>query len=216
MNEKINTFLLSDPETLIPMDRDEFYHEQIELSKKGGEPTRACEIVNVFLFTSARELIIQKRSNDKMHNAGLLDKSIGGHVTYGDSPNYTVQVETVQELQTPSIVLKDKVEFLKTLKLLNDYTKTLAIIRHLQTQISTFKKVIKGKKVLVANKAHVYLGLYNGSVKPVDREAKGILFYDMDDLKEEMRNSPELFTDDLHVLVQELEPEIKEFLSIIG
>ena len=108
MNETVNTFLLKNPFESIPMDRKSFYEEQVSEYKKNGEPSRAIEVVNILLFNSQGELIVQKRSFDKNHNPGLLDKSIGGHLRYGDTPDYTVMVETIQELQTPSIVLKDK------------------------------------------------------------------------------------------------------------
>lgn len=107
MSEILNTFLLDDPETPIPMDRDKFYAEQVNIFQKTGKPTRACEIVDVFIFNSHGQLFMQKRSYHKAHNPGILDKSIGGHVRHTDTPDYTVMVETVQELQTPSIVLKN-------------------------------------------------------------------------------------------------------------
>ena len=108
MAETVNTFLLKNPFELIPMDRKDFYDEQVSEYKENGEPTRAIEVVSILLFNSHGEMIIQKRSFDKNHNPGLLDKSIGGHIQSGDTADYTVMVETIQELQTPSIVLKDK------------------------------------------------------------------------------------------------------------
>lgn len=47
------------------MDRDNFYKEQIKTFKKTGQPTRANEVVNILLFNTRKELIIQKRSNNK-------------------------------------------------------------------------------------------------------------------------------------------------------
>ena len=57
MSEIINTYLLSDPDTLIPMDRDEFYAEQIAAYEKTGQPTRAVEIIDVFIFNRFGELL---------------------------------------------------------------------------------------------------------------------------------------------------------------
>jgi len=99
MSEIINTYLLDDPETIIPMERKEFYREQIEVYKKTGKPTRANDIIDIFIFNSHQELLVQKRSYDKTHNAGLLDKSIGGHVRYGDSADYSVMVEKYGRFQ---------------------------------------------------------------------------------------------------------------------
>jgi len=197
------------------MERKEFYREQIEVYKKTGKPTRANDIIDIFIFNSHQELLVQKRSYDKTHNAGLLDKSIGGHVRYGDSADYSVMVETVQELQTPSIVLKNTEDFKKTLILLKDYLTTISIIRHSRSKIYIMEKIIDGKMVKIANKIHAYFGIYDGSIRPVDREAKGILFYTLPELEIEMKKFPRTFTQDMHVLIKELHPEIEIFLKLV-
>ncbi len=103
MSDLITTYNLDDrPDIVWPMDRKEFYRGQVEAFKKFGKPTKAIAVVSIFLFNEHGELLVQKRSNEKAHNPGLLDKSIGGHIQIGDSPQYTVMVETVQELQVPS------------------------------------------------------------------------------------------------------------------
>jgi hypothetical protein len=58
MPEIINTYLLTDPETALPMNRDDFYAEQIAAFKKDGKPTRANDVVQVFLFRSNGELLV--------------------------------------------------------------------------------------------------------------------------------------------------------------
>ena len=216
MSEILNTFLLEDPETPIPMDRDEFYSEQIASYQNTGKPTRACEIIDAFIFNTDKQILIQKRSQNKKHNPGLLDKSIGGHVRYGDTPDYTVMVETVQELQTPSIVLKNKADFKKTFELLTDYLTTVAIIRHGSSDIMLLEKQINGSPVIIANKIHVYFGIYDGRTKTVDKEAQGLLSYTLADLDKEMKSIPSLFTDDLHVLIPNLRSVIEEFLDFFG
>ncbi len=216
MSEILNTFLLDDPETPIPMDRDDFYTEQIETYQKTGKPTRACEIVDVFIFNSEKELLVQKRSPNKRHNPGLFDKSIGGHVRYGDTPDYTVMVESVQELQTPSIVLKNKADFKKTLVLLQDYLTTVALIEHGNSSIILLEKKINHNPVIIANKIHFYLGIYDGRLKTVDKEAQGILNYKLNDLTEEMKSNPSLFTNDMHVLFRKFHSDLEEFLAPFG
>ncbi len=216
MNEILNTYLLNDLELALPMERDQFYKEQVEVYQKTGQPTRACEIVHVLIFNSQGELLVQKRSYDKNHNPGLLDKSVGGHIRYGDTPDYSVMVETVQELQTPSIVLKNQGDFKKTLVLLADYLNTIAVVRHYQSRLYNLDRIINGHKVKIANKTHVYLGLYDGSIKPVDREARGILFYTLSELDKEINSFPETFTGDLQILLKEYRPEIEDFIDLIN
>ncbi len=215
MQEKINTFLLKNPFELIPMDRKDFYDEQVKLFRSGKKPNRAIEVINVIIFNSHGELIIQKRSYNKNHNAGLLDKSIGGHITSGDTPDYTVMVETIQELQIPSIVLKDENDFIKTFHLLGNYLETISLAKHFITTFYTPIKIINKENIPVANRMHLYFSIYNGRIRPVDREAKGILFYSISELKEEMNLNPETFTDDMHYIMKEYKDDIEKFVKMI-
>lgn len=215
MSEIVNTYKLDNPFTLVPMDRAEFYLEQVEAFKKGGKPTRAVETVNILIFNSHGELIIQKRSFEKNHNPGLLDKSVGGHVQNGDTSDYTVMVETIQELQTPAVVLKDQLDFEKTYKLLKKYLETIAIIRFLKTELVNRIHIINKEKIQIANKVNFYLAVYDGRMRPVDREAKGILFYSLSELKKEMTENPEIFTEGLHFIMREYAEDINKFVQYI-
>lgn len=215
MSEIINTYLLSNPFELVPMDRDDFYREQIESFKNIGEPSRANEIINIFLFNSHGELLLQKRSYDKKHNPGLIDKSIGGHVVYGDTPDYSVMLETVQELQTPSVVLRTEEDFNKTYQILDKYLETVSLIKLSATKLIIPIKIINGEKIKIANKMNIYFGVYDGRIRPVDREAKGVLFYSLEELEQEMKQFPDLFTDDLHILLKDFNTEINEFVNKI-
>ena len=215
MSEIINTFLLSNPFELVPMERKDFYIEQVAEYKKNGAPSKAIEVVNILIFNSHGELIVQKRSYDKTHNPGLLDKSIGGHIQYGDTPNYTVMIETIQELQTPSIVLNNNEDFDKTFVLLKKYLETIAVIKHFQTTLYSPIKIVDKEPVQISNKMHLYIGVYDGRIRPVDREAKGVLFYNLDELKKEMTENPQTFTDDIHLIMREYGTEIQKFVEDI-
>ena len=51
MLEIINTYLLSDPQRVIPMKREDFYKEQIDTFKKNKKPSKAIEVIQILLFT---------------------------------------------------------------------------------------------------------------------------------------------------------------------
>ncbi len=214
--EIVNTYLLNKPDIVIPMRRGDFYKEQVHVFKKTGKPSRAVEVVSIFIFNSRKELLVQKRSSNKQHNPNLLDKSIGGHLHYGDTPDYTVMVETIQELQTPSIVLKDESDFQKTFHLLSSYLETIAIIKYEFLGPIFLERIIDNEKIMIANKVHLYCGVYDGRIRPVDREAKGVLFYSLPDLKKEMRQFPDAFTADLHVLLKKRGVQIQKFAAHIN
>lgn len=87
---------------------------------------------------------------------------------------------------------------------------TVALIKYSHSNLYTsVKKIINKQEIIIANKTHIYLGIYDGKIKPADREARGILYYSLAELKQEIRETPEIFTHDLQNLIEELEPEIK-------
>lgn len=212
MSEIINTYLLSDPKRLIPMKREAFYKEQIAIFKKTGKPSRAIEVIQILLFTPDQEIILQKRSNKKKHNAGLMDKTIGGHIQYKSTPTFTVMSETLQELQIPSFVLDSEDDFNKTLKLLYKYLSSAALVQRIGNRIEIFNKVFKGEKIPIANKYHFFIGVYNGPVKPADKEASGILFYKYASLKKEIKTMPDFFTEDIKYFINKYNKEINNLL----
>ena len=212
MSEIVNTYLLSKPGQLIPMKRESFYKEQIAAFKKNGKPSRAIELVQILLFTSDQEIILQKRSNKKKHNAGLMDKSVGGHIQHKNTPTYTVMAETLQELQVPSFVLNSEDDFDKTLKLLQKYLGSAALVQRIDEKIEILPKVFKGEKIPIASKYHFFIGVYDGAVKPIDKEASGILFYNYNSFKKEIKTTPDFFTDDLKYFITKYNKEINNLL----
>ncbi|HAT03897.1 MAG TPA: hypothetical protein DCS29_03955 [Candidatus Magasanikbacteria bacterium] len=213
MSEIITTYQLTDLDQQIPMDRDEFYDDQIEVYKKTGKPTRAAAIADIFLFTPESDVILQKRSYRKKHNPGLLDKTMGGHIKFGDTPNYTVMVETLEELNVPSIVTFDFDEFQKTYKLLKSKIGTTAILQFIDSHSVNLEKIFGTEKVLIGNKYFFYLGIYNGSLKPADREAAGLIFIPYDQLQEEIQKTPELYSADVKFFLSKYSSEIEKFLK---
>lgn len=213
MPEIVNTYLLSNPKQLIPMKREEFYKEQIAVFKKTGKPSRAIEVIQILLFTSDQEIILQKRSGKKNHNAGLMDKAIGGHIQHKNTPTYTVMVETLQELQIPSFVLDSEDDFDKTLKLLYKYLSGAAMVQLVDSKTEIINKVFKGEKIPIANKYHFFIGAYDGSVKPIDKEASGILFYNYNSFKKEIKAMPDFFTEDLKYFTTKYNKEINNILA---
>ena len=213
MSEYVNTYDLKEPYQVIPMERQNFYDEQIQIYRETGKPTRAVDIVDVILFNESGEMIVQKRASHKRHNPNLLDKSIGGHVQNGDDPNYTVMVETVQELEVPSLVTRNYTEFMKAYRLLDTYLKNVALIQFIDTKTFSFEKLFDKDRVVISNRVHFYLWVYAGRIKNIDKEAKGVLFYSLEELEKEMQEFPAMFTDDLKVLLREYKTEIHAFIE---
>ena len=215
MSELVNVISLDNPYISFPMDRKTFYSEQVEEFQKNGKPTKAVEIVSIFLFNKEWQLILQKRSNLKSHNANLMDKSIWWHIDYWNSPNFTAMLETVQELQVPSIVLNNDDDFDKTLKLLSNYTATISVIKNFWTQLVHIDKIIDWKNVEISNKVHLYIWVYDWSIRNVDKEAKGVLFYYLDELDKEIETFPNTFTWDLIYYMKNYREYFEDFVKQI-
>lgn len=215
MSEKITAYALREADIALPVDRDEFYKKLIKSFEKTGEPSHAPEVVALLLFNTDGEIILQKRSHKKNHNPRMLDKAIGGHVRWGESPSYTIMVETVQELRVPSIVLRTNDDFTKTFAFLHDYLDNIAIIEHLDRGIMQLDRTIGDETYKMKHYVNLFIGVYTGSTKPVDKEASGVLYYNLDVLKEEMKVDPDLFTHDLHFYLKTYEKEINDFLKAL-
>jgi isopentenyldiphosphate isomerase len=193
--------------------RRKFYDERL-----GGnvKTDLAVHVVSILLFGTDGELILQKRAEDKRHNQGLIDKTLGGHINYGDSDEYTMMVETVQELLTPSVVLDNEVDFDKTLSILKPYLDTIAVVYKKTVRPWTLNKTAAGRIFPVNNIVHLAFGVYAGRMRPADKEASGILYYNsLEQLEKEIAAHPDIFTDDLIQLVKEYRDEILQFQAKI-
>jgi isopentenyldiphosphate isomerase len=214
-SEIVTTYHLDNPWDAHPMERDHFYDEQTDVFKKTGKPSRAVGVFNVLLFTEKKEIILQKRSHKKRHNPSLIDKAVGGHIQYGHTVYYTAMVETVQELQVPSVVLRDNENFEYTYKTLRQSLESCAILKLINTGMYELEKVLNDEKIIIANNVSLFFGIYGGTMKPSDREASGILFYELDVLREEIEKFPDLFTEDLKFYLKKFNREIQSFLKIL-
>ena len=185
--------------------RKKFYDERF--SEKSND--FSIHTVSVLLFGLDGEIILQKRSDNKRHNPGLIDKTLGGHIIYGDNDDYTIMVETVQELLTPSAVLNSEADFNKTLGILKSYLDTIAVVYKKTVRPWKLNKVVDGEIYRIDNIVHLAFGVYGGRMRPADKEASGILYYNsLEQLEKEMTTHPNIFTDDLIQLVKEYRDDI--------
>ena len=209
MDEEIIVSPLANLYESKPYSRQKFYDEQFS-----GEnsPELAVHIVDVLLFGTDGEIILQKRSENKRHNPLLIDKTLGGHIQFGDTDDYTTMVETVQEMLTPSVVLENKEDFDKTLILLRSYVDTVAVIFKKTVRPWLLEKITDGKMYKVNNVVHLYFGVYGGRMRPADGEASGVLYYSsLEQLEREIELHSDIFTDDLKQICKDYREDILAF-----
>lgn len=212
MSEYICGYDLDDKFRPREVDRKKFYDDQIEEYKKNGAPSMAVGAFYVLLVTEKGELILQKRSSKKRHNPFLIDKSVGGHVKYGDTVYYTAMLECVEELKVPAVVLKEDEDFHRTLESLAHSLESVAVLELVDHNIYTISTLFDKEPVDIAKNIWFFVGVYGGPIKPVDREASGVLYYKWDELMEEMKANPSIFTNDLHFIVKKYEKRIKKLI----
>ncbi|MDR2190529.1 MAG: NUDIX domain-containing protein [Candidatus Peribacteria bacterium] len=79
-------------------ERKSFYTDIKEEFATTGKITKKVKRITLLLMNSAGRIYLQKRSKIKNENAGMYDKTVGGHVIAGDSFTMTVVKECVEEL----------------------------------------------------------------------------------------------------------------------
>ncbi len=85
------------------------FHEEMRQEYLGtGKVSIRHKSIRLFLLTSQGRIILQRRSKWKGDNAGLWDKTIGGHVTSGESYDLTMLKECAEELGIPSTMVKEE------------------------------------------------------------------------------------------------------------
>jgi len=198
--------------------RDEFYDEIKKEFKETGKITKQVKSIRMILLNSKGHMYIQKRSYYKKENAGLYDKTIGGHVVAGHTLGLTVVKECHEELGFPAVVLTDE-EF------------QLAIHSTDASIIGLFKKIDSIQNFISIRKSKdgdfkqpyissFYVGYYDGSIRFRDGESIGIEVFTLEQLRERIQKEPEMFTEDLKFMIRRYEkylvPINKENRPVLG
>ena len=172
----------------------------------------------MLLLNSKGHMYIQKRSHYKSENAGLYDKTIGGHVVVGHTLGLTVVKECHEELGFPAIVLTDD-EF--RLAIQSTDVSIIGLFRKIDS-IQNFVSVRRSadgdfKQSYITT---FYVGYYDGSIRFKDGESIGIEVFTLKQLKERIQEEPEKFTEDLKFMIKRYEkylvPIEKENKPVLG
>jgi len=203
MSEKLEIYNL-DSELITIKNRKEFYSEIKTEFKNTGKISKKVKTIRLFLMNSSGRIYLQKRSKIKTENAGMYDKTVGGHVSAGDSFNMTTIKECAEELWFPATILEPE-EFEKAIK-----TTDLWIIWIFKKidYIANFESIRilnDNSKIIQPQMSSIYFWYYDWPIRFVDGESSGIEVFFLDELKEEMQNNPNKFTEDIKVMVKKYE-----------
>lgn len=200
MIEKLEIFDLNG-KSLGVQDRKRFYTEIKDEFNKKGKISRQVKAIRLILMNSSGRIYLQKRSKIKSENSGLYDKTVGGHVSNGDTWNMTVIRECAEELGFPASVLSTG-EFERSIKVTD--LNIVGIFRKVD-KISNFESVRidkKGNKFVQPYITSIFIGYYDGAIRFIDGESSGLEVFTLNELKEEISKTPEKFTEDLKFMIK--------------
>jgi len=183
-------------------------HEQMRKEfLNSGKITVRHKHVRLLLMTSKWKNNPQRRSKWKGDNPGLWDKTIGGHVTSGESYDLTMLKECAEELGIPATTVRlDQFEHslsVTDLHILGILTPVLTLDNYKSTRNHN------GKKWVEPGMTQFYIGYYDGPIRFIDSESCGIQVFNAEELDEELKKYPESFTEDMHYMMKRFRKYMK-------
>jgi isopentenyldiphosphate isomerase len=137
-----------------------------------GNPELIQAVVHLHLFDLSGRLYLQKRAADKDRYPGRWDTSVGGHVSPGETPDQAIRREAREEL---SIDLSDPTEAAGRRR-----------IERLEPYI--YSDEIETEYVVP------YRLVYSGSIQPNPEEVEEGIFFELEEIRQRLRKSPDQFT----------------------
>ncbi len=182
-------------------ERTEFYQEARKEFAETGKISRKVKSVRLILMNSQGKIYLQKRSKIKSENAGMYDKTVGGHVSAGDSFDLTAIRECAEELGFPATILSEN-DFSKAVK--NIDLSIIGVFKKIDC-LSNFlstRALKRGGGYEMPFITTIYVGYHDGSIKFVDGECSGVEVFSLAELQAEIKGNPAKFTEDLKFMVE--------------
>ncbi|MDP2103916.1 MAG: NUDIX domain-containing protein, partial [Candidatus Gracilibacteria bacterium] len=164
----------------------------------------AVRSVMMFLFDLQNNMYVVQRSDDKKENPGLMDKSAGGHVVSGDSYDKTLLKELDEELGVTGVITENETDFMNQVKQQNlQKTAVFLKMQEIRNFISKRTTLKEGDFWYKLFNVGLYVGFYNGEVVFKDGEAVGESRMSIQDLKQDIGNHPEKYTEDILKIIEQ-------------
>lgn len=179
-----------------------------------GKVTRKVHTVRLFLLDGEGKIYLSRRSRIKKENSLLFDKTIGAHIRKNETPEYTVLREAEEELGF-AVVALDDADFKDSIKEAN--LRLFGVAKHIETitNFDAYYRQPDGSTVIFPQITSIFIGVYDGPIKFEDSETDIIEVFDIDELINELKNNPDIYTNDLKVLVPKYEKELRKIIKLI-
>lgn len=184
------------------MPENQALREIREYSLVHGDAPFAVPVVHLILCDREGRLRLVRRGDTK-ENPRLIDKTVGGHLDQGETPAQTIERETKEE-QGVELVVIEPDEYDDMLCTFD--VRHVAVARQV-SKIAWFKSVRKmanGESFIKRVIAHNFVGVYDGAFRPDNDEALEERRFSFYELNAEFKNNPDLFTEDIKILVPRL------------
>jgi 8-oxo-dGTP pyrophosphatase MutT (NUDIX family) len=180
--------------------RDALLREIQQHSLREGDAPWSVRVVQLILFNSAGEIYVVRRG-DKPENPNRLDKTVGGHVTAGETFSSALCREVQEEIGV-DVVLCDHIGFRTALREVD--TTRLAVVRPVDYHpwMRSVRATNSGPSWIKRHNVVFYAGRYDGPVEFVDGEAIGMQLVSPAKLLSNIDANSSLYTDDLRVLLE--------------
>lgn len=175
---------------------------------KGKKIDLQLKTVMLLLFNLNGELYIQRRSRSEDENAGLYDKTVGGHLTQEekfDEYDKAIERECREELDFPVIVLSESdFNVVTGLDGVCKLLRYVAILKKLPVnEFMSFRKPSRGNNGYEQPFINtIYLGYYDGRFRIVPDHSSGIELFPYKELRDEIDEDKDLkrFTRDIDII----------------
>lgn len=182
-------------------ERDAFYAKSRLEYEETGKITRQVRTIRLLLMNSQGRVYVQRRSATKSDNAGLYDKTIGGHVPAGFTFDLVVTKECAEELGFPAAVVGgEDFEKAKAAVPLG----VIGIFHRIDYQPGFMSaRILKsGERFVQPLMNAFYVGYYDGAIRFADGESSGIEVFSPAELKADIAAKPDKYTEDLKYMIK--------------
>lgn len=182
-------------------ERDAFYAKSRVEFEETGKITRQVRTVRLLLMNSQGRVYVQKRSSGKSDNAGLYDKTIGGHVPAGFTYDLVVTKECAEELGFPAAVVSSD-DFERAMGAVP--LEVIGIFHRIdyQSGFESTRLLRNDTRFVQPYMTSFYIGYYDGAIRFADGESSGIEVFSPTELKADIAAKPDKYTEDLKYMIK--------------
>jgi isopentenyldiphosphate isomerase len=189
-------------------EKDSFHEKMKKEYLKYGKVSIKHKHARALLLTTNGKLILQRRSKWKGDNPGLWDKSIGGHTFNHETYDFTIVRECAEELRIPSTVVK-KQDLKNSLKLIDLNIMAILFLLKIEKNDLSVRKEKNGRIWKEPAITAYYLGYYDGPIRFKPVESSGFRVSSLEEIEDEMKKTPEIFTEDMFYILKNWRKLIK-------